>query len=53
VALPATPEEALIVAERLLEAGIAISTFAVAGESLSVDTAEQLEQARALAAAGA
>ena len=34
-----------------LEAGIAISTFAVAGESLSVDTAEQLEQARALAAA--
>jgi hypothetical protein len=25
----------------------------VAGESLSVDTAEQLEQARALAAAGA
>ena len=54
-ALPDSPLEAIEKLEqlRLLEAGIAISTFAVAGESLSVDTAEQLEQARALAAAGA
>jgi len=37
---------------RLLEAGIGIGTFAVEGESLSVDTAEQLEQARRLAARG-
>jgi 3-deoxy-manno-octulosonate cytidylyltransferase (CMP-KDO synthetase) len=53
--LPDSPLEAIEKLEqlRLLEAGIAISTFAVAGESLSVDTAEQLEQARALAAAGA
>jgi 3-deoxy-manno-octulosonate cytidylyltransferase (CMP-KDO synthetase) len=53
--LPNSPLEAIEKLEqlRLLEAGIAISTFAVAGESLSVDTAEQLEQARALAAAGA
>jgi 3-deoxy-manno-octulosonate cytidylyltransferase (CMP-KDO synthetase) len=36
---------------RLLEAGIGIGTFAVAQESLSVDTAEQLEQARLIAAA--
>ena len=35
---------------RLIEAGISIGTFPVAGESLSVDTAEQLEQARAIAA---
>ncbi len=35
---------------RLLEAGIGIGTFPVAEESLSVDTAEQLEQARAIAA---
>ena len=35
---------------RLIEAGIAIGTFSVQGESLSVDTAEQLEQARAIAA---
>ena len=34
---------------RLIEAGIPIGTFKVAGESLSVDTAEQLEQARAIA----
>jgi len=34
---------------RLIEAGISIGTFPVEGESLSVDTAEQLEQARALA----
>jgi 3-deoxy-manno-octulosonate cytidylyltransferase (CMP-KDO synthetase) len=53
--LPDSPLEAIEKLEqlRLLEAGIAISTFAVPGESLSVDTAEQLEQARALAAAGA
>jgi 3-deoxy-manno-octulosonate cytidylyltransferase (CMP-KDO synthetase) len=38
---------------RLIEAGIGIGTFPVEGESLSVDTAEQLEQARQLAAAGA
>jgi len=36
---------------RLLEAGIGIGTFEVAGDFLSVDTPEQLEQARALAAA--
>lgn len=35
---------------RLIEAGVGISTFSVEGESLSVDTAEQLEQARAIAA---
>jgi len=34
---------------RLLEAGIGIGTFVVAEESLSVDTAEQLEQARRIA----
>ncbi len=53
--LPDSPLEAIEKLEqlRLLEAGIAISTFVVAGESLSVDTAEQLEQARILAAAGA
>lgn len=34
---------------RLIEAGCAIATFVVEGESLSVDTAEQLEQARTLA----
>jgi len=34
---------------RLIEAGIQIGTFCVEGESLSVDTAEQLEQARAIA----
>jgi 3-deoxy-manno-octulosonate cytidylyltransferase (CMP-KDO synthetase) len=36
---------------RLIEAGIDIGTFPVDGESLSVDTAEQLEQARAISAA--
>jgi 3-deoxy-manno-octulosonate cytidylyltransferase (CMP-KDO synthetase) len=35
---------------RLLEAGIGIGTFPVAGESLSVDTPEQLQEARAIAA---
>lgn len=34
---------------RLLEAGIGIGTFKVEGESLSVDTPAQLEQARAMA----
>lgn len=34
---------------RLIEAGIGIGTFTVEGESLSVDTLEQLEQARAIA----
>ena len=33
---------------RLIEAGIQIGTFPVVGESLSVDTAEQLEEARKL-----
>jgi 3-deoxy-manno-octulosonate cytidylyltransferase (CMP-KDO synthetase) len=52
--LPHSPLEEIEKLEqlRLLEAGIGIGTFAVEGESLSVDTAEQLEQARALAAAG-
>ncbi len=36
---------------RLIEAGIEIGTFQVDEESLSVDTAEQLEQARTIAAA--
>lgn len=35
---------------RLIEAGIQIGTFIVEGESLSVDTAEQLEEARMIAA---
>jgi 3-deoxy-manno-octulosonate cytidylyltransferase (CMP-KDO synthetase) len=34
---------------RLIEAGIQVGTFPVEGESISVDTAEQLEQARAIA----
>jgi 3-deoxy-manno-octulosonate cytidylyltransferase (CMP-KDO synthetase) len=34
---------------RLIEAGIGIGTFHVEGESLSVDTSEQLEQAREMA----
>ena len=51
--LPASPLEEIEKLEqlRLLEAGIGIGTFAVEGESLSVDTAEQLEEARAIAAA--
>jgi 3-deoxy-manno-octulosonate cytidylyltransferase (CMP-KDO synthetase) len=36
---------------RLIEAGIEIGTFEVEGEFLSVDTPEQLEEARAIAAA--
>lgn len=50
--LPPSPLEHIEKLEqlRLLEAGIAIGTFEVAGDFLSVDTAEQLDQARALAA---
>ncbi|MFM9073858.1 MAG: 3-deoxy-manno-octulosonate cytidylyltransferase [Cyanobium sp.] len=50
--LPSSPLEAVEKLEqlRLLEAGIGIDTFPVKGDSLSVDTPEQLEQARALAA---
>jgi len=50
--LPHSPLEHLEKLEqlRLIEAGIQIGTFPVDGESLSVDTVEQLEQARALAA---
>ena len=46
--LPASPLEALERLEqlRLIEAGYTIATFAVEGTSLSVDTAEQLEEAR-------
>jgi 3-deoxy-manno-octulosonate cytidylyltransferase (CMP-KDO synthetase) len=36
----------------LIDAGIPLLTFAVDQDCLSVDTAEQLEQARALARAG-
>ena len=51
--LPHSPLEQIEKLEqlRLIEAGIEIGTFEVDGESLSVDTAEQLEQARAIAAA--
>jgi 3-deoxy-manno-octulosonate cytidylyltransferase (CMP-KDO synthetase) len=50
--LPASPLESFEKLEqlRLLEAGIGIGTFPVEGESLSVDTPDQLEQARSLAA---
>lgn len=50
--LPHSPLEQIEKLEqlRLIEAGIQIGTFPVEGESLSVDTAEQLEQARAIAA---
>ena len=50
-ALPHSPLEHTEKLEqlRLIEAGIGIGTFPVAGESLSVDTAEQLEQAREIA----
>jgi 3-deoxy-manno-octulosonate cytidylyltransferase (CMP-KDO synthetase) len=53
--LPASPLEEIEKLEqlRLLEAGIGIATFTVEGESLSVDTLEQLEQARAIAASEA
>jgi 3-deoxy-manno-octulosonate cytidylyltransferase (CMP-KDO synthetase) len=48
--LPASPLEGLEKLEqlRLIEAGIPIATFSVAADCLSVDTAEQLEQARQL-----
>jgi len=50
--LPHSPLEHIEKLEqlRLIEAGIQIGTFPVIGESLSVDTAEQLEQARRIAA---
>ena len=46
--LPASPLENLERLEqlRLIESGLTIATFSVEGTSLSVDTAEQLEQAR-------
>ncbi|TCD58227.1 3-deoxy-manno-octulosonate cytidylyltransferase family protein [Synechococcus sp. BS55D] len=49
--LPASPLEDLERLEqlRLLEAGHTIATFRVEGTSLSVDTAEQLEEARRMA----
>ena len=49
--LPQSPLEDLERLEqlRLIEAGYTIATFPVQGTSLSVDTAEQLEQARAMA----
>jgi len=51
--LPHSPLEHIEKLEqlRLIEAGIQIGTFPVQGESLSVDTYEQLEQARTLATA--
>jgi 3-deoxy-manno-octulosonate cytidylyltransferase (CMP-KDO synthetase) len=50
--LPASPLEDLERLEqlRLIEAGHTIATFTVEGTSLSVDTAEQLDQARQIAA---
>jgi 3-deoxy-manno-octulosonate cytidylyltransferase (CMP-KDO synthetase) len=49
--LPASALEAAEKLEqlRLLEAGISIGSFPVAGDALSVDTPEQLQQARRLA----
>jgi 3-deoxy-manno-octulosonate cytidylyltransferase (CMP-KDO synthetase) len=49
-ALPHSPLEQIEKLEqlRLIEAGIAIGTFPVDGDFLSVDTADQLERARAL-----
>ena len=51
--LPASPLEDLERLEqvRLIEAGYTIATFPVEGTSLSVDTEEQLEQARRMAEA--
>jgi 3-deoxy-manno-octulosonate cytidylyltransferase (CMP-KDO synthetase) len=48
---PPSPLEQLESLEqlRLIEAGHTVETFEVSGTSLSVDTAEQLEQARAIA----
>jgi 3-deoxy-manno-octulosonate cytidylyltransferase (CMP-KDO synthetase) len=53
MSLPHSPLEQIEKLEqlRLLEAGIGIGTFPVSGDFLSVDTPEQLEQARAMAAA--
>ena len=50
--LPASPLEAIEKLEqlKLLEAGIAIGSFPVEADSLSVDTAEQLDEARQIAA---
>jgi 3-deoxy-manno-octulosonate cytidylyltransferase (CMP-KDO synthetase) len=50
--LPHSPLEHIVKLERLRlnEAGIGIGTFPVEGESLSVDSAQQLEQALAIAA---
>lgn len=52
--LPASPLEDLERLEqlRLIEAGYTIATFAVEGTSLSVDTPEQLAEARLLAETG-
>jgi len=49
--LPHSPLEKIEKLEqlRLIEAGIQVGTFLVEGESLSVDSAEQLEQARLIA----
>jgi len=51
MALPASPLEELEKLEqlRMIEAGIPLLTYAVDQDCLSVDTPEQLEQARALA----
>ena len=48
--LPSSPLEDLERLEqlRLIEAGLTMATFEVQGTSLSVDTAEQLEQARSM-----
>jgi len=53
MALPASPLEELEKLEqlRMIEAGIPLLTYAVDQDCLSVDTQEQLEQARALAQA--
>jgi 3-deoxy-manno-octulosonate cytidylyltransferase (CMP-KDO synthetase) len=50
--LPHSPLEQIEKLEqlRLIEAGIQIGTYPVEGESLSVDTADQLKEARAIAA---
>jgi 3-deoxy-manno-octulosonate cytidylyltransferase (CMP-KDO synthetase) len=50
--LPLSPLEDLKKLEklRLIEAGIRIDTMEVEGDQFSVDTPEQLEQARAIAA---
>jgi 3-deoxy-manno-octulosonate cytidylyltransferase (CMP-KDO synthetase) len=52
--LPPSPLEELEKLEqlRLIEAGIRIDTLEVKEDILSVDTPEQLEQARAIAAKG-